>query len=133
MPARSIRPTSSSGSNRRLAIRQPAAPRTGHIGRSDFSCAGASSVFNVASAELSPDPSSVPVARQLVADMAARLPRRAREAAELVTSELVTNSVIHAKTTFEVFAAVDDDAFEVVVADRAGWAPTSQDRTDGGR
>jgi len=87
-------------------------------------------VFNVASAELPPDPSSVPAARQLVADVASHLPRRAQEAAELVASELATNSVVHAQTPFEIFAAADDDGVEVVVADRTGW--TTHDRSDGG-
>jgi two-component sensor histidine kinase len=84
-------------------------------------------VFNVASARLPPDPASVPVARQLVDDVTSHLPRRAREAAALVASELATNSVVHARTAFEVFAAADDDAVEVVVADGAGWSATPGD------
>src|SRR5436305_5825027 len=84
-------------------------------------------VLNVASALLPPDPSSVPAARQLVHDVTSHLPRRAQEAAELVTSELATNSVVHARTSFEVFAAADDETVEVVVADGAGWSSTSTD------
>jgi anti-sigma regulatory factor (Ser/Thr protein kinase) len=83
-------------------------------------------VFNVASAQLPPDPASVPVARQLVHDVTSHLPRRAREAAELVASELATNSVLHAGTPFEVFAAADDETVEVVVADGTGWSPTTE-------
>jgi anti-sigma regulatory factor (Ser/Thr protein kinase) len=90
-------------------------------------------VFNVASATLPPDPASVPAARRLVAEVTSHLPRRAREAAELVTSELATNSVVHAKTAFEVFAAVDDEVVEVLVADSAGWLPATEDRADHGR
>ena len=90
-------------------------------------------MFNVASAELPPEPASVPAVREMVADLTEHFPRRAREAAELVASELATNSVIHAKTRFEVFAAVDDDAVEVVVADEAGWKPSGPDRADAGR
>jgi anti-sigma regulatory factor (Ser/Thr protein kinase) len=78
----------------------------------------------VASITLPPDPSSVPLARQLVHGVSTHLPRRAQEAAELVASELATNSVVHAQTAFEVFASADDEAVEVVVADRAGWSPT---------
>ena len=89
-------------------------------------------MFTVASAELPPDPSSVPAARQLVSGVAEHLPRRAREAAELVTSELATNSVVHAKTPFEVFAAADDDGVEVVVSDGTGWSATGASRTNGG-
>lgn len=77
------------------------------------------------STALPPDPASVSVARDLVGRVADHLPRRAREAAELVTSELATNSVVHARTPFEVFAVADDVGVEVVVADRAGWAPAS--------
>ena len=80
-------------------------------------------MLTIASAELPPDPASVPKARDVVGRVAGHLPRRAREAAELVASELATNSVIHAGTTFEVFAAADDAVVEVVVADHAGWSP----------
>ena len=34
---------------------------------------------------------------------------------------------MHARTPFEVFAAADDETVEVVVADRAGWAPSGND------
>jgi len=84
-------------------------------------------VLTIASGELPPDASSVLAAREIVATVTEHLPRKAREAAALVTSELATNSVIHAKTPFEVFAASDDETVEVVVADRAGWAPTGSD------
>lgn len=77
--------------------------------------------LTVACAELPPATSSVPQARALVAEVAAHLPARAQEAAQLVVSELATNSVVHARTDFEVFAAADDTAVEVVVADRTGW------------
>ena len=89
-------------------------------------------MFNVASAQLPPDPASVPAARELVHTGAAHLPRRAREAAELVASELATNSVVHAGTDFEVFAAADDDTVEVVVADGTGWSSTAARDGDGG-
>ena len=83
-------------------------------------------MFNVASAQLPPDPASVPAARQLVHDVTSHLPKRAQEAAELVTSELVTNSVVHARTDFEVFAAADDETVEVVVADGTGWSSDAE-------
>ena len=81
-------------------------------------------MLNVAGATLPPDPSSVPRARQLVGEVTEHLPKRAREAAELVASELATNSVVHAKTDFEIFAAADDSTVEVVISDRSGWAPS---------
>jgi anti-sigma regulatory factor (Ser/Thr protein kinase) len=86
----------------------------------------------MSSASLPPDPSSVPVARQLVHDVASHLPRRAQEAAELVASELATNSVVHAGTDFEVFAAADEETVEVVVADGTGWATSSAGGTGHG-
>jgi len=78
-------------------------------------------LLTIASRELPPDPASVAAARDVVGLVVDHLPRRAREAVELVTSELATNSVVHAGTSFEIFAAADDDTVEVVVADRAGW------------
>jgi anti-sigma regulatory factor (Ser/Thr protein kinase) len=89
-------------------------------------------VFSVASAELPPTAESVPAARQLVGTVTEHLPRRAREAVELVTSELVTNSVVHAGTRFTVFAAVDEDTVELVVADHTGWSPDSPDHAGHG-
>lgn len=74
----------------------------------------------------------MPAVRQLVHDVAWHLPKRAREAAELVASELATNSVVHAGTEFEVFAAADDDTVEVVVADHTGWAPTPPPTSEAG-
>jgi anti-sigma regulatory factor (Ser/Thr protein kinase) len=83
-------------------------------------------MLTIASAELPPEPDSVAAAREVVGTVTESLPRRAREAAELVTSELATNAVMHARTPFEVFAAVDDGAVEVVVADRCGWRSSSR-------
>ncbi|HEU5034524.1 MAG TPA: ATP-binding protein [Mycobacteriales bacterium] len=81
-------------------------------------------MLTIASVDLPPDAASVQTARDVVREVADHLPRRAREAADLVTSELVTNSVVHAQTPFELFAAADDAAVEVVVADRTGWVTT---------
>lgn len=89
-------------------------------------------MFSVASAELPPIADSVPTARQLVGTVTGHLPRRAREAAELITSELATNCVVHAGTPFTVFAAVDDDSVEVVVSDGAGWTANDPGSTGHG-
>jgi anti-sigma regulatory factor (Ser/Thr protein kinase) len=88
-------------------------------------------MLTIASATLPPDPMSVPAARDLVAGVTEHLPRRAREAAELVASELATNCVEHAGTDFEIFAATDDGAVEVVVADGATWTPARPGAVDG--
>lgn len=88
-------------------------------------------MLTISSGELPPEASSVPAARDIVASVTEHLPRKAREAAGLVTSELATNSVVHAKTPFEVFAAADDEGVEVVVADKAGWVPADNRRSMG--
>jgi anti-sigma regulatory factor (Ser/Thr protein kinase) len=88
--------------------------------------------LQVARAEFPPDPSSVPQVRELVGTVTEHLPHRAREAAGLVASELATNSVVHARTDFEVFAAADDIAVEVVVADRTGWVTATPDELSSG-
>src|SRR3954468_17468660 len=81
-------------------------------------------MLTIASATLPPEPTSVPAARDLVAGVTDRLPKRARAAVELVTTELGANCATHARTAFEVFAACDDGTVEVVVADRAEWVPS---------
>jgi two-component sensor histidine kinase len=88
-------------------------------------------MLTISSGELPPDAASVPAARDIVAQVTEHLPRKAREAAGLVTSELATNSIMHARTSFEVFAAADDEGVEVVVADRAGWVPADHSRALG--
>jgi anti-sigma regulatory factor (Ser/Thr protein kinase) len=85
-------------------------------------------MLTVASATLPPDPASVAAAREVVHQAVDHLPKRAREAAELVASELATNSVVHAQTAFEVFVAADDTAVEVVVADATGWREPGEGR-----
>ena len=89
-------------------------------------------MFTLASATLPPHPASVPAARELVHEVSHHLPKRAREAAELVASELATNSVVHAQTAFEVFAAADDEAVEVLVADRTGWVASGDKEAGNG-
>ena len=82
-------------------------------------------MLTIAGAALPPSSTSVSAVRALVGEVTSHLPRRAREAAELVASELATNSIVHARTDFEVFAAADDLTVELVVADRAGWTAPS--------
>jgi anti-sigma regulatory factor (Ser/Thr protein kinase) len=89
-------------------------------------------MLTIASARLPPTPASVSAARQVVGEVAGRLPRRAREAAELGMSELATNSVVHARTDFEAFAAADDATVEVVVADRTGWVAAADGESNRG-
>lgn len=78
-------------------------------------------MLTIACAELPPEPTSIAAACDIVGEITDSLPRRVREAAELVANELATNCVVHAGTDFRVFAAVDDGTVEVVVSDRTGW------------
>src|SRR3954453_8791791 len=80
-------------------------------------------MLTISSGELPPDSASVTAAREIVASVTGHLPRKAREAAALVTSELATNCVVHARTPFEVFAAADDETVEAATANRPGRGP----------
>jgi anti-sigma factor RsiW len=90
-------------------------------------------MLTVVSATLPPDPLSVPAARAVVRRVTETLPRRAREAAELVATELATNCVEHAGTDFEVFAAAVDGEVELVVSDSASWGPARPTPADKAR
>lgn len=70
-------------------------------------------------------PSSVPAARAFV-DGALRGwgLRRMAEVATLLTSELATNAVVHARTGFQVTAAYRPPELVVEVHDAAGAGPT---------
>ena len=71
-------------------------------------------VFHV---HLDPAPRLVGEARTFVADHAPPLPQDTRDAMLLLTSELVTNAVLHARTPLEVGITVADDAILVTVYD----------------
>jgi anti-sigma regulatory factor (Ser/Thr protein kinase) len=77
---------------------------------------------------LPPDPASVPAAREFVreylagedVDSVVALP------AVLLTSELVTNAVIHAHTDLDVQAEATSDSLRVEVIDRGGGCPVPE-------
>ena len=71
-------------------------------------------VFHV---HLDPAPRLVGEARTFVADHAPPLPQDTRDAMLLLTSELVTNAVLHARTPLEVGITVAHDAILVTVHD----------------
>jgi two-component sensor histidine kinase len=66
---------------------------------------------------LDPLPRLVAAAREFVAEHAPPLPAETQEALLLLTSELVTNAVLHARTPLEVGIAVADDSVLVSVFD----------------
>ena len=71
-------------------------------------------VFHV---HLDPAPRLVGRARSFVSEHAPPLPADTREAMLLLTSELVTNAVLHARTPLEVGMTIADDAILVTVHD----------------
>jgi len=73
-------------------------------------------------------PQSVPAARRFVRDVLGKQPREIVEAAELMTSELVTNSVRHAHTGFELTIHTQGH-IRVEVRDTGAGRPMLQDPT----
>jgi anti-sigma regulatory factor (Ser/Thr protein kinase) len=69
-----------------------------------------------------PDPDEVGHARHFVAELLAErdLPT---ELAELVTSELATNAVLHARTEFRLEVDHDIDSVRIAVSDEGGGWP----------
>ena len=74
-------------------------------------------------ADLEPVPASVGQARSLVRETLAGLDSNAREVALLLTSELVTNAILHARTPVQLGVLVDGDRTLVCVADRLPESP----------
>jgi anti-sigma regulatory factor (Ser/Thr protein kinase) len=86
---------------------------------------------------LSPHPTSARAAREFVAETLERWGRREQtEAAVLLTSELVTNAIIHARTQVAVTIRVADQGLRVVVVDESDHRPSLRTDTNelaGGR
>jgi anti-sigma regulatory factor (Ser/Thr protein kinase) len=74
-------------------------------------------------ADLDPVPASVGIARSLVRDSLAGFDSDAREVALLLTSELVTNAILHARTPLQLGVLVDGGRALVCVADRLAESP----------
>ena len=79
-------------------------------------------------ADLDPVPASVGVARSLVHDSLAGFDRDARDVALLLTSELVTNAILHARTPVQLGVLVDGDRALICVADRLPESPALSPR-----
>lgn len=85
-------------------------------------------VRHCAHLELPPTPSSVGAARRLVREQAAGLPAAVVDVAQLLTSELVTNGVLHARTPLQVGVSVAADLLLVSVADHGPGEPVRRER-----
>ena len=79
-------------------------------------------------ADLDPVPASVGLARSLVRDSLAGVDGAARDVALLLTSELVTNAILHARTPVQLGVLVDGDRALVCVADRLPESPALSPR-----
>jgi anti-sigma regulatory factor (Ser/Thr protein kinase) len=79
-------------------------------------------------ADLEPVPSSVGLARTLVRESMADFDSDARDVALLLTSELVTNAILHARTPVQLGVLVDGDRALVCVADRLAESPALSPR-----
>jgi anti-sigma regulatory factor (Ser/Thr protein kinase) len=90
-----------------------------------------------ASIRLSPHPTSARAAREFVAETLLRWDRPDQsEAAVLLTSELVTNAIVHARTQLAVTVQLVHESLRVVVVDESADQPNRRTGTDqlaGGR
>jgi anti-sigma regulatory factor (Ser/Thr protein kinase) len=90
-----------------------------------------------ATIRLSPHPTSARAAREFVAETLLRWGHPERtEAAVLLTSELVTNAILHARTQVAVTIHQLDSSLRVSVLDESVEQPSRRDDTDhlaGGR
>jgi anti-sigma regulatory factor (Ser/Thr protein kinase) len=68
--------------------------------------------------ELEPVPLSAGVARSFIRTAFASVDERSGDLALLLTSELVTNAILHARTRVQLGVLLDDDMALVCVADR---------------
>lgn len=79
-------------------------------------------------ADLEPVPASVGLARSLVRESLAGFDVDARDVALLLTSELVTNAILHARTPIQLGVLVDRGRALVCVADRLAESPSLRAR-----
>jgi two-component sensor histidine kinase len=75
-----------------------------------------------ATIRLAPEPQSVAAARRFAAEQTLGLPAELRQTVELCVSELATNSVLHAATSFSVTVSRDGEVRVEVSDDGAGQA-----------
>lgn len=75
------------------------------------------------SRQFSPTPGSVSVARNFVGEVLGSPPAEIVERVQLITSELATNCVVHARTPFEVCVTRRDGEITVEVRDASDELP----------
>jgi anti-sigma regulatory factor (Ser/Thr protein kinase) len=69
------------------------------------------------------EPDSVPAARRFATAALRDTPADVREAVELMVSELATNGVRHARTSFDLVIHRTADEIRIEVTDRGGGSP----------
>ena len=75
--------------------------------------------------DLVAEPRSAGAARRFVADhLRDRVPEGVSDVAVLLTSELVTNVIVHARTSMRLEVELDDDSVRVCIADDVPRQPT---------
>jgi anti-sigma regulatory factor (Ser/Thr protein kinase) len=75
--------------------------------------------------DLDAEPCSAGAARRFVADrLKDRVPEGVSDVAVLLTSELVTNVIVHARTPMRLEVDVDEDSVRVCIADDLPRQPT---------
>jgi anti-sigma regulatory factor (Ser/Thr protein kinase) len=82
--------------------------------------------------DLDPVPPSVGLARSFVSKCLVDLDQDGQEIAVLLTSELVTNAVLHARTRMQVSVLTGDEAVLVCVGDGVAGSPTLTPRPPSG-
>lgn len=80
----------------------------------------------MSSVDYAGEPASVARARAFVAGMLDTAPDELRDRAVLITSELATNAVLHARTDFTVTATLADHEVRVAVTDHRGGLPVAR-------
>lgn len=75
------------------------------------------------------DPRSVPAARRFATEALRDVPHDLRESAELMVSELATNGVRHARTSFQLEIRRTPAEIRIEVTDRGGGAPAMRSPT----
>jgi anti-sigma regulatory factor (Ser/Thr protein kinase) len=73
--------------------------------------------------DLEPVPSAAGVARSFVRQTFAAVDEDSQDVALLLTSELVTNAILHARTPVQLAVLLDEDKALVCVADRLADGP----------
>lgn len=83
----------------------------------------ASRKSDVVEKAMKPEPESVPTARRFVLDLGWADDERTRERLGSLTSELVTNAVLHARTPFVVKVSIRANRIRVAVTDNSKTHP----------